>query len=233
MSDAAVLGFSAVSLVIGARRLFDRLDLCLGRGERVAIIGPSGTGKSVIQRLAIGMTPPLTGSVALFGEDLGALPAAAQRRLRGRCGMVFQGGSLIGSLSVEDNLWLALDAAPAARKRLRRRIDRALFDFGIEHAAPLIAGDLSEGERRRGELGRAFVRDPELLILDEPLVGLHADADAIEAVLARQIIARGRALLLLTQDRGLAHRLCERVLLLENGVLVQQDGADAAPFASA
>lgn len=233
MSDAALLRFSAVSLVLGGRRLFDRLDLCLGRGERVAIIGPSGTGKSVIQRLAIGMMPPLTGSVALFGENLGSLTAAAQRRLRGRCGMGFQGGSLIGGLSVEDNLWLALDAAPAARKRLRRRIDRALFDFGIEHAAPLIAGDLSEGERRRVELARAFVRDPELLILDEPLVGLRADADAIEAVLARQIIARGRALLLLTQDSDLAHRLCERVLVLESGALVQQAEAGAVPFDSA
>ena len=228
MSGADLLRFDGASLVLGERRLFDQLDLAIARGERAAILASSGQGKSVLQRLAIGMVAPLSGTVSLFGTDLAALPVAGQRLLRSRCGLVLQGGSLIGSLSVEDNLWLALDPPPAARRRLRRRVDRALYDFGIEHAAPLIAADLSDGERRRVELARAFVRDPELLILDEPLSGLRADAAAVEAVLTRLIAGRGRALLLLTQNRDLAQRLCERVYRLERGRLVQQDAAAEA-----
>ena len=219
MSDEPVLSFAAVSLVLGGVRLFDGLDLTVAPGERVAIVGESGTGKSVMLRLATGMLEPLSGEVRLFGEALALADAPARRRLRSRCGLALQGGSLIAALSVEDNLWLALGAVSGARARLRRRLDRVLFAFGIEHAAALAAGALSGGERQRVELARAFLREPELLVLDEPLAGLSASAATIEAQLARQIVPRGRALLLFTQDAALAGRLCERVLRLERGRL--------------
>jgi ABC-type multidrug transport system ATPase subunit len=222
MSRDPVLALASVSLVMGGVRLLDELDLTLMPGERVAIVGDSGTGKSLILRLATGMLDPLSGSVSLLGQDLAELGAEARRLLRARCGLALQGGSLIGSMSVEDNLWLGLGTVAAARRRLRRRLDRMMFEFGIEYATSLPAAGLSEGERRRVELARTFLRDPEFVVLDEPLDGVRASGAAIEAQLHRQIVPRGRSLLLLTQDAALAGRLCERIYRISRGRLVQQ-----------
>ena len=225
MMAPPVLELAGVSLVLGGVRLMDGVDLVIRNGERVAVVGESGVGKSMLLRLACGMADPLAGRIALFGEDLALANAARRRILRSRCGLALQGGSLLAGLSVENNMWLALGTVASARARMRRRLDRVMYDFGIEYAANARAGDLSTGERHRVGLAQTFLRNPELVILDEPLNGLRASGDAIEAQLARQIIPRGRSLLLVTQDAGLAARLCDRVLRLSRGRLVQHDVA--------
>lgn len=222
MSAGTVLAFEGVSLVAGGVRLFDGLTFTLAAGERLAILGDSGEGKSMIARLAIGLAVPMTGTVRLFGDPIDLSDQDRLRSLRGRCGLVLQGGSLIGSLSVENNLWLGLGAAAAARPRLQRKLDRAMVEFEIEHLATAVAGTLSSGERRRIELARAFLRDPHLVILDEPMEGARAHGDRLETRIRRQVVSRGRALLLLTQDAAMAARLCDRVLRIEHGRLVQQ-----------
>jgi len=217
-----VLAFDRVSHVAGAVRLLDGISFELAPASRTAIVGRSGGGKSLLLRLATGLATPLSGRVALFGEDLSSAPVQRQRLLRSRCGIAFQGASLIGGLSVEDNLWLGLPTGPRARRRLQARLDRITLDFAIEHAGSLPVESLSAGERRRVELARTFLRDPELLLLDEPLEGARAGAEQLEEALHRHIVLRGRALLLVTQNVALAARLCERVLMLEEGRLVQQ-----------
>lgn len=225
MSDTALLAVRNVAFVAGGARVLDGVNFGLGPGERVAIVGDSGAGKSLLLRLATGLIAPTSGLVQLFGDDLADLDADATRLHRSRCGLVLQGGSLLGSLSVEDNLWLGLGAAPAARQRLRRRLDRLMLEFHLEHSADRIANGLSAGEQRRVELARAFLRNPELMILDEPFEGASAAAAALERQLHRQIVSRGRALLLLTQDAALADRLCQRVYRLERGRLVERVAA--------
>jgi ABC-type sulfate/molybdate transport systems ATPase subunit len=217
-----ILAFDRVSHVAGAIRVLDGISFELAPASRTAIVGRSGSGKSLLLRLAAGLAAPLSGQVALFGEDFAAIARERQRLLRSRCGIAFQGASLIGGLSVEDNLWLGLPTGPRARRRLQARLDRITLDFAIEHAGSLPVEALSAGERRRVELARAFLRDPELLLLDEPLEGARAGAEQLEHALRRHIVLRGRALLLVTQDEALALRLCERVLVLEEGRLVQQ-----------
>jgi ABC-type multidrug transport system ATPase subunit len=227
MSAAPVLELAGVSLVLGGIRLIDGVDLVLRCGERVAVVGESGTGKSVLVRLACGMADPLAGRIALFGEDLSHADAAKRRILRSRCGIALQGGALLAGLSVENNLWLALGTGASARARMRRRLDRVMYEFGIEYAANVRAGDLSAGEQHRVGLAQSFLRNPDLVILDEPLDGLRANCDAIEAQLHRQIVPRGRSLLLMTQDERLAARLCDRVLRLSRGRLVQHAPSEA------
>ena len=105
---SAVLDLNAVSLIASGQRLLDNVNLHVGRAERVAIVGASGAGKSMLLRLALGLCEPMSGSAALFGEDLSTCDHEARRRLRRQCGVSFQGGSLIRGLTVEENLWLAL-----------------------------------------------------------------------------------------------------------------------------
>jgi ABC-type multidrug transport system ATPase subunit len=212
----SVLAFADVSCVAGGARVIDRADLTIDAGERVAVIAPSGAGKSLLSALAIGLVPPLSGEVRLFGTPLADANDAARRRLRARCGVTVQGGSLLGELTVEENLWLGAGDAP----RARRRLDRLMLDFAVERSGALPVAALSRGERRRVELVRAFARDPELVILDEPLDGALAGTAALERAILRQIAPRGRALLLLTQDEAFARRACSRVLRLERGRLV-------------
>lgn len=224
-----LLAFDAVSLILGETRLLDRVDVQIAAGDRVAILADSGAGKSWLLRLAIGLVAPGSGTVRLMGIALDEAGPAARRLLRARCGVAMQGGSLLGDLSVEENMRLAIGSGSG---RTARRIDRLLLEFGLEQAAATRADTLSIGERRRGELARAFARDPELLILDEPFEGAFARGDMLEARVRRRIVPQGRALLLLTQDRALAGRLCERIYRLERGRLLQQDAAVTVPAAT-
>ena len=230
MSDA-VLAMDDVAWLAGNARVIDRVSLALSAGERVAIVGGNGSGKSSLARLAIGLTLPTTGSVRLFGADTAKLEPDALRRLRGRIGVVLQGGSLLGELSVEDNLQLGLGLERAASvERQRTRIDRMLFEFQLETSGSRTVGELSRGEQCRVELARALLRDPDLLVLDDPLDGVdEASAAELVAHTLRLIARRPRAVLLLTRNRALAVRMGSRLLKLERGRLYQQDGAEAAP----
>jgi ABC-type multidrug transport system ATPase subunit len=234
MSDGGepLLVFEDVALVIGGARLLDSVSFTLGAGERIAITGESGIGKSMVLRLAAGLLLPGSGSIRLFGRALSALDPDALRGVRARCGLALQGGSLLGALSVEDNLRLGFGEGRIARSdRAQRRIDRMLVDFDLGHLATRPAGSLSVGEQRRVELARVFVRDPELVILDEPFERSHAAAATLEQRVGRQTVSRGRALLLATQDDALGARLADRCFRLHHGRLVQQARAESLPLA--
>lgn len=218
--SAPVLAMRSVSFVTGGARLLDAVDLEIAPGEQLAVVAASGLGKSCLASLALGMIAPTAGGVALFGSDLAAEPRDRLGQLRRRCGALFQQGALISGLTVEDNLWLVLDAPASARQRLRRRLIRIAMDFDIGHILPRPAQTLSSGERQRVALARALLADPELVLLDEPLAGTASCADTMEAAIRRQVIGRNRAMLLLTQDTALARRLCPRVLVLEQGRLL-------------
>lgn len=232
MSDA-LLAFHDVGLVIGGARLFEALSFELGGAERIAIVADTGRGKTLIARLALGFLAPSSGAVTLLGSPIGCIGPVEQRRIRVRSGVALQGGSLFGALSVEDNLALAFGGASRGTLRaLRRRIDRLLVDFRIEHCAATIVGNLSTGEQRRVELARAFVRDPDLVILDEPFEGASAQTVALEEQVRRHVVGRARAMLLLTQNAELAHRLAQRVYRLDRHGSLQQVETISRPAAA-
>ncbi len=230
---SAVLLLNAVSLISSGQRLLDNVNLAIGTAERVAIIGASGVGKSMLMRLALGLCEPLSGTAALFGEDLAHCDHDARRRLRRQCGVSFQGGSLIRGLTVEENLWLALSAPVAARPRLRRKLDRIGFEFGIDHLFATPVDALSQGQARMVELARAFVHDPEFVLLDGPLEEMPSRSELLEKLLQRHTVIRPRAVLLVTQNEDVAFRVCERVYRLEEGRLWAQSSVRSAVPATA
>ncbi len=218
------LALREVAVVAGGSRTLDRVTLTLAEGARLAVTGVNGSGKSTLARIAAGLAEPLSGEVRLFGEDPARLAGPALQRLRSRISVAWQGGSLLGELTVEENLRLGLGAlAAAALPRLRRRMDRLLVTFGLEGVFDRVAGELSVGEQRRLELARAFLREPDLLVLDEPLYGTDAGtAHELERALLRSLARRPAALLLLTHDAALATRLCGTVATLAGGRLLPE-----------
>jgi phospholipid/cholesterol/gamma-HCH transport system ATP-binding protein len=157
----------------GATPVFSGLNLAARAGQITAVLGPSGTGKTTLLRLLMGMIRPQSGSVEVFGEQVPQLARSALYRLRQRVGMLFQNGALLTDLTVFENVAFPLrEHTKLPESLLRRLVLMKLQAVGLRGAAQLMPAALSGGMARRVALARAIVMDPELLIYDEPFVGL-------------------------------------------------------------
>ncbi|MGQ0384602.1 MAG: ABC transporter ATP-binding protein [Gammaproteobacteria bacterium] len=172
-ADATVARVRGLRYAANARPIFDGLDLDIQRGSVTAIMGPSGTGKTTLLRLLTGQLRPDAGQVEAFGQDVPALDRASIYRLRRRMGMLFQNGALLTDLDVYENVAFPLREHTRLPERLLRHVVLTkLQAVGLRGAWRLMPAELSGGMARRVALARAIVMDPELLIYDEPFVGL-------------------------------------------------------------
>jgi phospholipid/cholesterol/gamma-HCH transport system ATP-binding protein len=158
---------------VGSRAIFAGVDLEARRGRITAVMGPSGTGKTTLLRLITGQVLPARGSVEVFGHEVQNLDTPALYGLRRRMGMLFQNGALLTDLSVFENVAFPVrEHARLPEPVLRHLVLTKLHAVGLRGAADLMPAQLSGGMARRVALARAIVMDPELLIYDEPFVGL-------------------------------------------------------------
>ena len=195
-ADDCVLRARGIANRFGDTRVHEQLDLDLPRGCIMALVGGSGSGKSVLLRTLTLLREPQAGTLELFGEQ--ALTAPPQRRtlLRTRIGVLFQGGALFTGLSVLENVVLALREHSALAPRCMPEV--AMLKIGLAglpaDAAHKYPSELSGGMVKRAALARALALDPELLVLDEPTSGL----DPVAAADFDELIAQLRDLLGLT-----------------------------------
>ena len=176
MSTAAgdpFIEFSQVRQSFGKNRLYEDLSLRVQRGETLTILGGSGSGKSVMLKLLIGLLKPDAGSIRFDGEELVPLSEAQLLPVRRRISMLFQGGALFDSLTVGENVAYPIHEhlrLPPAQVAARVAEKLALVGLpGIEHMWP---AELSGGMRKRVAIARAIAADPEVLLYDEPTTGL-------------------------------------------------------------
>ncbi len=157
----------------GARPIFDGLDLGVRQGSITAVMGPSGTGKTTLLRLLTGQIRPDSGSVRVLGEEVEKLSQRGLFALRRRMGMLFQNGALLTDIDVYENVAFPLRAHTQLPESLiRQLVLTKLHAVGLRGAARLMPSELSGGMARRVALARAIVMDPDILIYDEPFVGL-------------------------------------------------------------
>ena len=157
----------------GPRQIFDGLDLTVRHGSITAVMGPSGTGKTTLLRLLTGQIRADAGSVHVLGQDVATLSRRPLFALRRRMGMLFQNGALLTDLNVFENVAFPVrEHARLPEPVLRRLVLMKLEAVGLRGAATLMPQELSGGMARRVALARAIVMDPEVLIYDEPFVGL-------------------------------------------------------------
>jgi phospholipid/cholesterol/gamma-HCH transport system ATP-binding protein len=169
----AVIEVRDVRYAIGGRLIFDGLDITARRGRITAFMGPSGTGKTTLLRLITGQSHAESGSVKVFGREVTELSHAELFALRRRMGMLFQNGALLTDLDVYENVAFPLRAHTTLPEPLvRQLVLTKLHAVGLRGAARLMPSELSGGMARRVALARAIVMDPEILIYDEPFVGL-------------------------------------------------------------
>ncbi len=174
MNQAApIVEIRDLSYAVSGRPVFSGLDMEITPGRVTAVMGPSGTGKTTLLRLITGQVRADSGSLHVGGQDMRTVRRADLYLLRRRMGMLFQNGALLTDLSVFENVAFPLREHTDLPERLiRQLVLMKLQAVGLRGAAELMPGQLSGGMNRRVALARAVVMDPEILIYDEPFVGL-------------------------------------------------------------
>jgi putative ABC transport system ATP-binding protein len=211
----------------GAIAALKSVDLQIAAGDRVAIVGASGSGKSSMVNLLCGIDYPTGGTVLWEGRPVRAQQDWTRLR-RNSIGIVFQEFNLIPTLSVLENVEVALlgRGMPAAQRRARAAM--VLERVGLQHRLHHLVTKLSGGERQRVAIARAIVSEPKLLLADEPTGNLDSASAANVADLLFELCEKtGMTLILVTHDDALAAR-CARTVRIRDGAIVQ-DGANATP----
>jgi multiple sugar transport system ATP-binding protein len=213
----ASLAFEAVAKRYGSVVALSRLDLDVGDGEALCVLGPSGAGKSTALRLAAGLEPVSAGRVLIDGVDVTRRPAA-QRDVA----MVFQSYALFPHLDVAENIGFGLSVRKVPKAEIRRRVANAAELVGCAEHLRRRPSQLSGGERQRIALARALVRQPAVLLLDEPLSNLDLPLRAdMRAELRRLHDSVGTTMIHVTHDQYEALAVGDRVAVVRDGELEQ------------
>lgn len=209
---------------MNGRPVFDGLDMQIPRGRVTAVMGPSGTGKTTLLRLITGQVAADGGTLQVAGQDMRTLRRAGLYVLRRRMGMLFQNGALLTDLSVFENVAFPLREHTDLPERLIRQLVLIkLQAVGLRGAAELMPSELSGGMGRRVALARAIVMDPEILIYDEPFVGLDPISMGVILRLIRRLNdALGLTSIVVSHDVKEISTVADVVFLLSGGKVVAQ-----------
>ncbi|HWS35463.1 MAG TPA: ABC transporter ATP-binding protein [Actinoplanes sp.] len=206
------------------RTILDGVGLDVYAGESLAIVGRSGSGKSTLLSILGLFDRPDQGSYLLDGTDISRLPERRAAKLRSsHYGFVFQRFFLLKHLTAAQNVSMALVNGQGwlPRRQRRAKVMQALDEVGIAHLAKNRPSRMSGGEQQRVAIARALVREPKILLADEPTGALDTETGALVIDALTAVTARGCSLILVTHDRDHAARM-SRVVHLEAGVLTEQ-----------
>lgn len=216
---SAAISFVGTTKRFGARAVVDDLHLDIPRGKTTVLLGPSGTGKSTLLRMATGLLRPDAGRVIVLEQDVFGLPRRGLLELRRRMAMLFQENALFGSLSVGENVAFPLRRVRKMKQAdALRRAEDLLALVGLVDVAGRMPDALSGGQRKRVALARAIALEPELVLFDEPTSGLDPQTSAAIDSLTQQMQARlGATFVVITHDVTSASAIAHQVGFLLDG----------------
>ncbi len=199
----------------GGRRVVDGVDLHVGRAEIVGLLGPNGAGKTTTFRMIMGMIRTEAGAVKLRGEDISSL--AMYMRSRRGVGYLSQEPSVFRNMTVEDNIMAILETQDCDARERRERLAELLSDLGLARLSQSLAYTLSGGERRRLEISRALVTNPEILLLDEPFSGVDPKACEDIQKIVSGLRSRGMSILLTDHNVFETFTIVDRAYIIRDG----------------
>jgi len=204
--------------IYSGRRVVDQACLEVDSGEIVGLLGPNGAGKTTTFRMAIGMIRPNAGQVFLRHDNVTRLPM--YRRARLGMGYLSQEPSLFQRLSVRDNLLAILETLRISRVERHRRLKGLLGDLELNRIETNMAYTLSGGERRRLEIARALITNPQIFLLDEPFSGIDPKKIADIQNIIRNLKAKGMSILLTDHNVRDTLRVTDRAYIIDQGSIV-------------
>ncbi len=221
-TDGPAVRVSGLRKAFGAQVVLDGIDLELGRGEALTVLGRSGTGKSVLLKLIVGLQQPDAGSIQIGGQEIGGLPLDRLNEIRKKIGFLFQQAALYDSLTVEENVAFPLRRHPdRVEGEPKARVRDLLSRMGMEKDLDKMPAEISGGMKKRVGLARALALEPEIMLLDEPTAGLDPITAAEIIDLIRQVRrARDMSAIVVTHDLRSVEALADRVALLHEGDIV-------------
>jgi phospholipid/cholesterol/gamma-HCH transport system ATP-binding protein len=207
----------------GTQKVLDGISLNINRGETLAVLGRSGTGKSVLLRIIIGLQKPDSGSVRIFGQEITGLSLDQLGEIRKKMGFLFQHAALYDSLTVEQNVAFPLQhhKKDISKSEQMDRARQLLTEVGMDGHFEKMPSDISGGMQKRVGLARALALAPDILLLDEPTAGLDpiSSAEIDELVLKLQA-EHHMASIVVTHDLHSAKTIADRLALLDKGNVV-------------
>lgn len=199
------------------------VNLEISRGEFVFVVGPSGAGKSTLMKLLYREELPTSGKVIIDGRDIGKLPESHVPYLRRSLGVIFQDFKLLPERTVFDNVAFALECTDVPRREILRRVPAALDLVGLRHKAGSRGQELSGGEQQRVAVARAIVRNPILIVADEPTGNLDPENSWAIMKLLLDINQMGATVVVATHAKSIVNSMKKRVIAVEKGRIARDE----------
>ena len=221
--NAPVIAVVDLRKSFGTQKVLNGISLAVKRGETLAVLGRSGTGKSVLLRLIIGLEKPDSGSILLHGQDIADLALDQMGEIRKKMGFLFQHAALYDSLTVEQNVAFPLQHHKREMTKSERgdRVRQLLAEVGMEDAVAKMPSDISGGMQKRVGLARALALEPDILLLDEPTAGLDPiSSGEIDDLVLKLQQEHHMASIVVTHDLHSAKTVAGRLALLNEGNVV-------------
>jgi phospholipid/cholesterol/gamma-HCH transport system ATP-binding protein len=223
MSAAPKISVRGLKKSFGRKLVLDGIDLDVGVGESLVIIGGSGTGKSVTVKCILGLIAADAGSIAIDGEDVTRVSTRERERLMHKFGVLFQGSALFDSLCVWENVAFGLiEGRGMHRNRAKEIALQKLAAVGLgPEVGELAPAELSGGMQKRVALARAIAAEPEIIIFDEPTTGLDPImSDVINDLIVKCVRDLGATAISITHDMASAHKIADRIAMLYKGRII-------------
>jgi len=218
-----------VTKSFGTQRVLDGVSFHVRRGETLAVLGRSGTGKSVLLRIIVGLQAPDSGSALILGTNMAEADEKALAAARTQMGFLFQHAALYDSLTVEDNVAFPLvhHRQDMSLSEKRERVRNLLHEVGLDGHLDKMPSDISGGMQKRVGLARALALDPVILLLDEPTAGLDPiSSGEIDELVLKLQEQHQLASIVVTHDMVSAKTIATRIALMDKGKFVIEGSFD-------
>lgn len=217
-----MIELQGIHKAFGTNRVLRGVDLTIEPGETLTIIGGSGTGKSVLFKVMLGLLPPDQGSIRIDGREVTGLRERDRLAVTGRFGMVFQGGALFDSLTVGENVAFGIAPDRNGRAGIDEKVRQSLEMVGLPDIAAMMPAELSGGMRKRVAIARAIAKDPDFILYDEPTTGLDPImSDVINELILRVGRRQGITSVVITHDLVSAYKISSRIAMLYEGRIIE------------
>ena len=223
-NDGPVVEFQGVSIRFEAKPVLENISFTVAAGETRVILGPAGTGKSVLLKLVDGLLRPDAGTIKVFGKEVSSMPEVQLYELRSRIGMVFQESALFDSMNVEDNVAYRLFEGGADPAESHTKVEEVLNFVSLPTAITKYPSELSGGMRRRVSIARAIISNPDLILYDSPTGGLDpiTSTTIVELVVKQRDVSHTTSLLV-------THRLQDAFTLATHRFNSEENRMDPIP----